>query len=53
MMGAKPKYLSLSLIIEEGFSIESLKTIADSIAAEFAKNGAMVVTGDTKISSAR
>lgn len=33
MMGAKPKYLSLSLIIEEGFSIESLKTIADSIAS--------------------
>jgi len=49
MMGAKPKYLSLSLIIEEGFSIESLKTIADSIASELAKNGAMVVTGDTKI----
>ncbi len=49
VMGAKPKYLSLSLIIEEGFSIESLKTIADSIATELAKNGAMVVTGDTKI----
>ena len=29
MMGAKPKYLSLSLIIEEGFELESLEKIAD------------------------
>ncbi len=49
MMGAKPKYLSLSLIIEEGFELESLEKIADSIAKELAVNGAFVVTGDTKI----
>lgn len=49
MMGAKPKYLSLSLIIEEGFELEDLERIADSIAKELAVNGAMVVTGDTKI----
>ncbi len=49
MMGARPKYLSLSLIIEEGFEIEKLEKIADSITAELAKNGAKVVTGDTKI----
>ncbi len=49
MMGAKPKYLSLSLIIEEGFDVGDLERIADSIAAELAVNGAMVVTGDTKI----
>lgn len=49
MMGAKPKYLSLSLIIEEGFDLGDLERIADSIAAELAINGAMVVTGDTKI----
>lgn len=49
MMGAKPKYLSLSLIIEEGFEIEKLEKIADSIAKELKANDAMVVTGDTKI----
>jgi hydrogenase expression/formation protein HypE len=49
MMGAKPKYLSLSLIIEEGFLISDLERIADSIAKELAVNGALVVTGDTKI----
>jgi hydrogenase expression/formation protein HypE len=49
MMGAKPKYLSLSLIIEEGFDLGDLERIADSIAKELAVNGAMVVTGDTKI----
>ncbi len=49
MMGARPKYLSLSLIIEEGFAISDLEKIADSIAAELEKNGALVVTGDTKI----
>lgn len=49
MMGAKPKYLSLSLIIEEGFEVTDLERIADSIAKELAVNGAFVVTGDTKI----
>ncbi len=49
MMGARPKYLSLSLIIEEGFAISDLEKIADSIAVELEKNGALVVTGDTKI----
>lgn len=49
MMGAKPKYLSLSLIIEEGFDLGDLERIADSIAKELAVNGAFVVTGDTKI----
>ena len=49
VMGARPKYLSLSLIIEEGFSIDDLETIADSIARELEINGAKVVTGDTKI----
>lgn len=49
MMGAKPRFLSLSFIIEEGFEFASLEKILASMAAELAKNGAHVVTGDTKV----
>ena len=31
MMGARPKYLTCSVIIEEGFSIDSLEKIVDSM----------------------
>src|SRR4030042_3243975 len=48
MIGAKPFYLSLSLIIEEGFSIELLQQIASSIHETAKKAGVSVVTGDTK-----
>ena len=49
MIGAVPSYLSLSLIVEEGFSIDLLKKIVSSIheAAEWAKVN--IVTGDTKV----
>jgi len=46
--GARPAALSLSLIIEEGFSFELLDKILDSIAASAAENNVAVVTGDTK-----
>ena len=49
MMGAKPKYLSCAVIIEEGFSMESLKKIVESMRVELELNGAMVVSGDTKV----
>lgn len=49
MMGAKPLYLTCAFIIEEGFLLSDLEKIADSMAAELAKNGARVVTGDTKV----
>jgi len=49
MMGAKPKYLTCSFIIEEGFDREELKTIVASMADELAKNGGMIVSGDTKV----
>jgi len=49
MMGAKPKYLTCSVILEEGFSVDELKTIVDSMQKELAVNGAMVVSGDTKV----
>lgn len=49
MMGAKPKYLSLAVIIEEGFEFEMLQKIVDSIKKELELNGAIIVTGDTKV----
>jgi len=49
MMGAKPKYLTCSVILEEGFSIDDLKKIVDTMKEELKKNGAIVVSGDTKV----
>ncbi|MBL8890632.1 MAG: hydrogenase expression/formation protein HypE [Planctomycetaceae bacterium] len=47
--GAKPMWLSLSLIIEEGFSVTVLERILDSIAATAAEVDMTIVTGDTKV----
>ena len=49
MMGAKPKYLTCSVIIEEGFEISELNKIVHSMAKELEVNGAQVVSGDTKV----
>lgn len=49
MMGAKPKYLSASFIIEEGFEVSKLEEIAISMAKECEKNGVKIITGDTKV----
>lgn len=49
MMGAKPLFISLALVIEEGFLVEELKKILSSIAKELEINGAKVVCGDTKV----
>ncbi|MFI4912165.1 MAG: hydrogenase expression/formation protein HypE [Sedimentisphaeraceae bacterium JB056] len=49
VMGAKPLALSLGLIIEEGFEIERLARIIDSIASSAKKAGVSIVTGDTKV----
>jgi hydrogenase expression/formation protein HypE len=49
MVGATPSYLSLSLILEEGFSIELLKRIVSSIHETAEKAGVSIVTGDTKV----
>lgn len=47
--GAKPMYLSLALIIEEGFSVEKLEIIAKSIGTTCKEAGVSVITGDTKV----
>ena len=49
MMGAKPKYLTCSVIIEEGFEVEQLKRIVASMKKELEINEAIVVSGDTKV----
>ncbi|MCF6340616.1 MAG: hydrogenase expression/formation protein HypE [Sulfurimonas sp.] len=49
MMGAKPKYLTCSVIIEEGFSTRELEKIVRSMKNELEINGAIVVSGDTKV----
>ena len=47
--GATPKYISVSFILEEGFSFEELEMVVSSIADEARKAGVLVVTGDTKV----
>lgn len=47
--GAEPLYLSNAFIIEEGFPIDDLQKIVDSMAATAAGVGVKMVTGDTKV----
>lgn len=49
MVGAKPEFLSLAFIIEEGFSIAKLDKIVRSIKKECENVGVKVVCGDTKV----
>ena len=49
MMGAAPKYLTCSVIIEEGFPTRDLEKIVHSMQKELEVNGAIVVSGDTKV----
>ncbi|MGQ9479518.1 MAG: hydrogenase expression/formation protein HypE [Thermoproteota archaeon] len=48
-MGAKPEYLSLSLIIEEGLEKSFLIRIIESISLASSRAGVRVVTGDVKV----
>jgi hydrogenase expression/formation protein HypE len=49
MCGAKPLYLSLGLILEEGFLIKDLEKIIVSIKNACEKSGVKIITGDTKV----
>jgi hydrogenase expression/formation protein HypE len=49
MSGAKPLYLSCALIIEEGFALDSLRRIVQSMQDTAAQAGVLIVTGDTKV----
>jgi len=46
---ARPVFLSLGLILEEGFPISHLETILASVAQAADEAGVTVVTGDTKV----
>ncbi|MEM9922763.1 MAG: hydrogenase expression/formation protein HypE [Cyanobacteria bacterium P01_D01_bin.50] len=47
--GAKPLYLTCSVILEEGLSIETLRHVAQSMQIAAQKVGVQIVTGDTKV----
>ncbi len=47
--GGIPKYLSLSFIIEEGFELDKLRAITQSIGKTAEEAGVFIVTGDTKV----
>ncbi|HKM16911.1 MAG TPA: hydrogenase expression/formation protein HypE [Limnochordia bacterium] len=47
--GACPRYISVGLIIEAGFKVESLRRIVDSMARTAKEAGVSIVTGDTKV----
>jgi len=49
VMGARPLYLSLGLIIEEGLPAADLERIMQSIRQAAAEAAVQVVTGDTKV----
>ena len=49
MCGATPLYLSVGLIIEEGFSLDRLETIINDMGQAAKTAGVTVITGDTKV----
>jgi hydrogenase expression/formation protein HypE len=49
MAGAKPLYLSLGFILEEGLPMEILWQVVQSIQIAAVRTGVKIVTGDTKV----
>ena len=49
MVGAKPQYLSVAFVIEEGLPLEELERLASSMAIAAKEAEITVVTGDTKV----
>lgn len=47
--GARPLYISAGFIIEEGFPLDDLRAIVDSMSNAAGEAGVQVVTGDTKV----
>jgi hydrogenase expression/formation protein HypE len=47
--GARPLFLSAGFILEEGFPLEDLERIVQSMAEEAVKTGVQIITGDTKV----
>jgi len=49
MMGGRPQFITLGLIIEEDYEIDLLRTIMESVGAACRMTGTRVITGDTKV----
>lgn len=49
MSGAEPLYLSAGFILEEGFPLDDLRRIVQSMAEAAREAGVTIVTGDTKV----
>lgn len=49
MKGARPAYLTLGLVMEEGLPMADLERVLDSIAETAESAGVVVVAGDTKV----
>ncbi len=49
MCGGVPKFISVGLILEEGFPVKDLNIILKSMAEAATKAGVRIVTGDTKV----
>ncbi len=49
MAGARAAYLSAGFLLEEGFSLQELRRIVDSMRDAAANAGVELVTGDTKV----
>lgn len=49
MCGARPLYLSLGMILEEGLPMETLWQVTQSIQAAAEIAGVQIITGDTKV----
>ena len=48
-MAARPLYLTCGFVIEEGYPLDDLQSIASSMAATAAEVGVALVAGDTKV----
>jgi hydrogenase expression/formation protein HypE len=49
MSGARPRYLSCGMVLEEGLPVETLRRVAASMRQAADRAGVAVVTGDTKV----
>lgn len=49
MSGARPLYLSLSLIIEEGLELDELRRVIEAVRDTAVEANVQIVTGDTKV----
>ena len=49
MLGARPLFLSVGMIVEEGLPMATLGSLAERMAAAARQAGVQIVTGDTKV----